>query len=231
MLRFKDWLWRFFMRLLGRVLREQAKNIWVARQERSLASTVEYIEQYLPLVESVRSKHELLAKAFSRADVSADRLICEFGVWRGVSVNFIAKLTGNTVYGFDSFEGLPEQWGGDHWKKGDFALSSIPKVRSNVTLVKGWFNETLPPFLKEHKGQVGFLHIDSDLYSSCKTVFELLESRLGPGSVIVFDEYFNFPQWEEGEHKAFQEFLSKTGRACEFIGYNRQGEQVAVILK
>jgi hypothetical protein len=85
--------------------------------------------------------------------------------------------------------------------------------------------------LKENPGQIGFLHIDSDLYSSAKTIFELLSSRLRPGAVIVFDEYFNYPEWEEGEYKAFMEFLDKTGLSIEFIGYHRNEEQVAVILK
>jgi hypothetical protein len=58
-----------------------------------------------------------------------------------------------------------------------------------------------------------------------------MESRLLPGTVIVFDEFFNYPQWEDGEFKAFQEFLAKTQLSCEFIGYNRNGEQAAVILK
>jgi hypothetical protein len=47
----------------------------------------------------------------------------------------------------------------------------------------------------------------------------------------VFDEYFNYPEWEQGEYKAFQEFLGRTGLSCEFIGYNRYEEQVAVILR
>jgi len=83
----------------------------------------------------------------------------------------------------------------------------------------------------EHKGLIGFLHIDSDLYSSAKTIFELLEPRLKPGAVIVFDEYFNFTEWQECEYKAFMEFLGKTGLSFEFIGYNRNEEQVAVVLR
>ena len=229
--RFKDWLWRCLVRVQNRILFERAKSIRVARQQRALESTVDYIEKHLPLVQSVGSRHELLTQAFRRADISGDRLILEFGVWMGVSLNLIARLAGKTVFGFDSFEGLPEAWGGDLWKKGDFAVAHLPKVRSNVILVKGWFDSTLPEFLEKHKGQIGFLHIDSDLYSSCKTVLDVLAPRLKPGAVIVFDDYFNFPQWEEGEAKAFGEFLSRTGLACEFIGYNRNGEQLAVLLK
>lgn len=45
------------------------------------------------------------------------------------------------------------------------------------------------------------------------------------------EECFIFPQYEEGDFEAFQEYLSKTKLSCEFIGYHRNGEQVAVILK
>lgn len=206
------------------------KSIYKARQHRALISTMEYVEKHMPHVESVANKPALLARAFGKADVSGDRLICEFGVFKGESINHVAGLTDRTLYGFDSFEGLAEEWG-DTWKKGDFKIPKLPRVRSNVKLVKGWFNETLPSFLKENPGKVGFLHVDCDLYSSCKTIFELMESRLVPGTVIVFDEFFNYPQWEDGEFKAFQEFLAKTKLSCEFIGYNRNGEQAAVILK
>lgn len=206
------------------------KSIYQARQHRALISTMEYVEKYMPHVASVKCKPELLTRAFGMADVSGDRLVCEFGVFKGESINHVAKLTPKKLYGFDSFEGLAEEWG-DTWKKGDFLVPRMPSVRDNVTLVKGWFNETLPKFLKENPGKVGFLHVDCDLYSSCKTIFELMESRLVPGTVIVFDEFFNYPQWEDGEFKAFQEFLAKTKLSCEFIGYNRNGEQAAVILK
>lgn len=206
------------------------KSIYRARQSRALASTVDYVEKHMPHVESVKNKPELLTRAFGLATVSDDRLICEFGVFKGESINHLAKLTSKTVFGFDSFQGLPEVWG-DTWKKGDFIVPRLPKVRENVTLVQGWFNESLPPFLKEHPGKIGFLHLDCDLYSSCKIVFEQLEGRLVPGTVIVFDEFFNYPQWEDGEFKAFQEFLAKTKLSCEFIGYNRNGEQAAVVLK
>ena len=124
---------------------------------------------------------------------------------------------------------MPERWR-PGVEKGNFALADLPKVRSNAKLIKGWFNETLPPFLNQHEAPVGFLHIDSDLYSSAKTIFELLELRLKPGTVIVFDEYFNYPEWQEGEYKAFMEFLDKTGLSFEFIGYHRNEQQVAVIL-
>jgi predicted O-methyltransferase YrrM len=217
-------------RALNFALYETAMSIRLERQRRALATTVDYVERHMCHVDSVGTKKKLIAKAFMRADISGERLICEFGVFAGNSINHIAKMTDQRVFGFDSFEGLPERWM-DNLNQGAFAVPKLPKVRKNVTLVKGWFNETLPAFLRQHTSLIGFLHIDSDLYSSAKTIFELLEPRLKPGAVIVFDEYFNYPGWQEGEYKAFMEFLDKTGISFEFIGYHRNEQQVAVILQ
>jgi hypothetical protein len=46
--------------------------------------------------------------------------------------------------------------------------------------------------------------------------------------VIVFDGYFNYPGWREGEFKAFQEFIAREDLEFEYLNYNRKGEQVSV---
>ena len=61
--------------------------------------------------------------------------------------------------------------------------ASLPKVKENVELHKGWFNESLPPFLEQHPGPVAFIHVDCDLYSSTKTLLDLLAPRIRPGTV------------------------------------------------
>lgn len=216
------------LRSLGLLLAGE-KSIYKARQHQALTSTVEYVEQYLPHVHSSRNRKELLTRAFKAADVSGGRLICEFGVFKADTLNHLARLTDHQLYGFDSFQGLPHGQS-DHWEKGRFAVAELPKVGPNVTLVNGWFNETVPGFLLEHPEPVGFMHIDCDLYSSAKTIFELFEKQLCPGTVIVFDEFFNYPSWQDGEFKALQEFLEKTGFKVEYIGYNRNGEQLAIKL-
>lgn len=222
----------FLSRGVDRLMLRQATDIGLERQRRALASTVDFVEKHMPGIRpAMSSRAELLSSAFARADVSGDRLICEFGVFKGASINHLARLTSQKVFGFDSFDGLPEDWKELGIRKGHFAVKKLPAVRENVVLVKGWFNESIPPFLAQHKGMVGFLHVDCDLYSSTKTVLELLQPRLGPGAVIVFDEYFNFPEWQQGEHKAFSEFLQRTGLGCEFIGFHGKSQQVACVLK
>lgn len=80
-------------------------------------------------------------------------LFLEFGVFEGKTINHMSRLLSDrTFYGFDSFEGLPETWHAGY-EKGHFSLDGdLPWVNPNVKLVKGWFNDTLPAFLKEHPG-------------------------------------------------------------------------------
>jgi hypothetical protein len=160
-------------------------------------------------------------------EVAVDGLYLEFGVYSGTTINFIASRVRAPVHGFDSFEGLPEQWGnvpaGKFTRHGD-----LPEVRENVSLHVGWFDKSLPGFLEAHPGNAAFIHIDSDLYSSAKTVLELLRPRIVPGTVIVFDEFFNYPGWQEHECKAFQEFILASGLAFRYISYASRGFSVGV---
>jgi hypothetical protein len=154
-------------------------------------------------------------------------LALEFGVFSGRSINRIAENWSGTVYGFDSFEGLPEDWR-EGYDKGAFARQDLPAVLPNVELVVGWFDRTLPTFLDAHPGPVSFLHVDCDLYSSTQTLFTQLRERIVPGTIILFDEYFNYPGWEMHEFKAFQEFVETTGMQYEYIGLHPNHQKVAV---
>lgn len=166
----------------------------------------------------------------SLAAVSIDGLFLEFGVFAGGTINHIARQIKQTIHGFDAFEGLPEKWGavpaGKYSRKGQ-----PPAVLDNVELHVGWFDQTLPEFLGKYPDQVAFLHIDSDLYSSARLVLRQLAERIVPGTVIVFDEYFNYPDWREHEYKAFQEFVSEFDIQYEYLTYSARGYSVAVKIK
>lgn len=112
-------------------------------------------------------------------------------------------------------------------------MNGLPRVRDNVILHKGWFSEFLPTWINKYRGPILFLHIDADLYSSTKTVLDLLADRMTPGTIIQFDEYFNFPNWKHnGEFRAFQEFVEKYKVEYDYIGYTKgDGMQVAVKIK
>lgn len=164
---------------------------------------------------------------------------CEFGVWQGTSLRNIAERV-DTVHGFDSFEGLPIPWitqakvDCTHpagYFKTDFGKLTFP---ANARIWKGWFSETIPQFLVQVPGQIGFLHIDSDLYESCRDVLFGLNNRIVPGTVIVFDELFdlvgNYDLWREGEFKALNEWLATNDRRVEMLSHSDR-YQAAVIVR
>jgi hypothetical protein len=155
--------------------------------------------------------------------------VCEFGVFMAESINRIARRRPDRpVFGFDSFEGLPERWR-EGFGPGTFSTEGrLPSVEPNVRLFKGWFEATLPAFAAEHPGPAALLHVDCDLYSSSKCVFQHLGGRIVPGSVIVFDEFFNYPGWEAHEFRAFSEFAALRRLTFEYLAYNRSHEQVAL---
>lgn len=164
----------------------------------------------------------------------------EFGVASGTTINYISKFTKAKVYGFDSFEGLPENWR-EGFKKGTFDQKGInPRTSTNVILIKGWFEDTLPRFIKEHNQKISFIHIDCDLYSSTKCVLDTVKNCLSRPCIIVFDELLNYSGFDgkTGELRAFYEFVKENNVEYEWIGMNgvpkglmaKEHQSVAVII-
>ncbi|MGH7981341.1 MAG: TylF/MycF/NovP-related O-methyltransferase [Limisphaerales bacterium] len=198
-------------------------------QRRAVQDTADYVSRHMKGISSFDSHLDVLSFALKQTSIP-DGLYLEFGVFRGGSINHIAGQVDKPVYGFDSFEGLPERRK-DRYEAGHFKVDALPKVRSNVTLIKGWFDKTLPEFLEKRPENVAFLHVDCDLYSSTRTIFSCLAPRIKPGTVIVFDEYFNYPGWRDDEFKAFQELVAAQKLKYEYLSYNCKGEQVCARIK
>lgn len=184
-----------------------------------------YLKSTCPLPPLTGSMIETFQLAFKAAP--QDGLVLEFGVRFGNTIRQLAKLTTDKIYGFDSFEGLPEVW--HHEPKGSYTTrGEIPKVPSNVELIQGWFDQTLPKFLERHPGSVRLINVDCDIYSSTKTVLDALAPRIVLGSVIVFDEYIGNEHWREDEFKAFQEAVARYGWKYEYLCFSVFTKQVAV---
>lgn len=151
-----------------------------------------------------------------------DGLHLEFGVYQGESINHLAQIYRGQWYGFDSFQGLPLDWTPWH-REGTFHTHGMsPQVEANVTLVKGWFSETLPKFLASRDDfRVSFLHIDSDLYESANLVLSTLSDGIRAGTVIVFDEYTGI--MPDDEARAFRAWYRRTGHTFSFIGCSPSG--------
>lgn len=145
-----------------------------------------------------------------------DGLFLEFGVYKGHSLKVIAKNTKNKVYGFDSFKGLPEAWQGD-FGEGSLACEMPKNLPENTELVVGYFEETLEKFLQEHEGEITFIHVDCDIYSATKYLLEKCHDRMADQCIICFDDYMNYPGFEEHEYKAFNEYVVENNVAHSLI--------------
>jgi hypothetical protein len=174
----------------------------------------------------------------------------ELGVFKGVTINFLASARPDLEFhGFDSFEGLPEDWdmGQKNVKAEAFdRKGELPDVPDNVKLYKGWFNETLPPFLGETLSSISFLHVDCDIYSSTDYALNLLNDRIVPGTIIRFDELacwrhvfqeaspknkanrVLYTTWKDHEWKSLNEWLEKYDRKV--VPFSRNWFQGATVV-
>lgn len=198
-----------------------------AASVRALTETELFVAENMPMVKTFPSAQATLSHALGL--VTIDGLVLEFGVASGRTLRQIATASSaRPVYGFDVFTGLPEDWR-TGFARGMFAQRQLPDV-PGATLIEGLFQDTLPAFLAEHPGPVAFLHLDADLYSSTKTVLDLLGHRLVQGSVVVLDEYFNYPGWRDGEFRAWAEYVERTGIRFRYECYTRNDQQVALTI-
>ena len=194
-----------------------------------------FVEQYLSNAKRLNIDAEVLKYACEQ--MRLEGFILEMGVCTGRTINFLAALNPRKlIYGFDSFCGLPEPWHG----RTDFALpkgvfgfkdpSQRPPVLHNVRLIDGLFQDSLPRFKQEILGEqpISFLHIDCDIYSSTKTIFSELGNNLVDGTIILFDDLYNYPGFKGHEFKAFQEFLDDQNKVADYLAFNVNCEQVAV---
>ncbi len=156
----------------------------------------------------------------------------EFGVYKGTSINFFSKhIKMNKIYGFDSFEGLNHNWSGHSEEVGHKDLKGrIPNVEHNVILIKGWIENTLNQFIKDHKNlSVKFIHIDTDTYESTKIILKQLKPFLQNDCVILFDDFYNFAGWSVGEYKALIENFDEN--EYEYFAFGLTGKQAAIKFK
>ena len=156
----------------------------------------------------------------------------EFGVFKGASLNFFSKyIKQNTIYGFDSFEGINYNWSGHTEEIGHKDLKKkLPKVNSNVILIPGWIEETLDKFISERKNiSIKFIHIDTDTYESTNHILKKVKPYLQNNCIILFDELYNYAGWSVGEYKALIENFKEN--EYEFFAFSLEGKQAAMKYK
>lgn len=153
----------------------------------------------------------------------------EFGVYKGDSIHYWAARNTNPdarFYGFDSFEGLPEDWF-PGMNKGAFDVGGqMPDTGDGrIRFVQGWFNETLQPFLKEVRPDPTkriVLHLDADLYSSTYYVLNCLyfDGWIKPGTTLIFDEVV-VASIAHTEFRAFYDFVQVMGLKYRVLGFGK----------
>ena len=174
----------------------------------------------------------------------------EFGVFSGETINHMAKLRPDMKFtGFDSFEGLPEDM--DTGEKLVPAKvfdrgGEPPEVEDNVTLVKGWFEDTIEQWIMcERMDTISFMNLDADIYVSTKIVLDKFDKYIVPGTILRFDELscwryvFNeaspknvqrvyYTNWKAHEWKALTEWITENGR--KILPLCRNWHQSATVL-
>src|SRR6266852_2559622 len=169
-------------------------------------------------------KHRFELYADMQAKVLAEESIdyLEFGVRYGDSLfkwSTINSHPDSRFIGFDSFEGIPEVWASvtGEAPKGSFSVGGVvPQTNdSRIRFVKGWFKDTLRPFLREFSPRSRLvIHNDGDLFSSTLFTLATLDPILRRGSILIFDEFANpLHEW-----RAFQDYASAFGRNCKVLG-------------
>jgi len=157
----------------------------------------------------------------------------EFGVYKGESYAIWVKNNKNprsTFHGFDTFTGLPEDWGSV--KKGTFSAGGIlpdindPRNHWHIGLIQ----DTLPVFIKELSADTRkVIHIDVDLYNATLITLVLLQPLLRKGDVIIFDDFFTFTK-SSHEFKAFYDFVDLYNMPYKPIFKCRNGHLVIEML-
>lgn len=192
-----------------------------------LSSEKDFVEKFnTPTLQHSALRLDMLEKIIPY--IKNCKNFSEFGVYKGDTAKKILSLLPDLeTYLFDSFEGLPEDW--DDWfKKGHFALdeNQIPDFRTynNINIYKGYFDKTTIDFalyLEKENKKLDFIHIDCDLYSSTKTIFENLNSFIVKDTIIHFDELVGigtwYKDWKNGEYKALLEWSEKYNRSFEYL--------------
>tara|TARA_B100001063_G_scaffold228164_1_gene239278 strand:+ start:1792 stop:2583 length:792 start_codon:yes stop_codon:yes gene_type:complete len=172
-------------------------------------------------------------EALKNDNESSELYYLEFGVGAGSSINYFSDLLkkkNKSIFGFDSFVGLKEDWKGHvFYPKGSLSQNNIqPKTNKNVSLIAGWIQDTLPLFLKEKNPKINFLHIDVDTYESTKFILKETKQYLSKNCIIVFDDFYNFSGWSVGEYKALIEEFKES--EYNYIAFSLNKGNVAIQL-
>lgn len=157
-----------------------------------------------------------------------ERPFYEFGVWRGNSFRYLMRYF-SSGFGFDTFEGLPEDWG-DEAAGSYSAFGSLPEIPGGI-FIEGKFEDTLPEFFKNEKPLASLINLDADLYNSTLTALQNCRNVIDEQTIIIFDEFIVNEDWENDEYKALNDFCTEESISYEVLAVSFFSKQVAIRLK
>ena len=179
-------------------------------------------------------KESALDQVLRSPHLSRQGVWCEFGVADGKSLRKLAAERGEaSLWGFDVFTGLPEDWT-PKFPKGRFKQDSIPLVEG-AHIVSGLFSETLPYW--SPRAPITLCHIDCDLYDSAFTALRKVLSRVQSGSILVFDEVWNVTDFEKNEMLAIYQTFELDGALAihqlkwDWLYADRDSQSVAILIR
>jgi hypothetical protein len=208
---------------MRQIMRSIAAKVPAGFYDRCRAFSVleQNFRHQLSTAEQLDSRESLWGHLFSYIGATQKILLLEFGVFNGYSIHQFSALNQNSAsrfIGFDSFDGLPEDWAPD-CPKGTFSQGGqMPAVRDGrITLVKGWFSDTLIPRLDEINNQdwITVCHFDADLYSSTLFCLTTVLQRF-------HRFYFAFDEFSGHEARALCDVMQAYPIEISFLGQTRE---------
>jgi O-methyltransferase len=203
-------------------LEKPGRQVWMALKARGWTSWEPLVPEdaFTKCVSHALSKLRELEPASQFGDY------LEFGVSRGTSLACVSRvlqgqdLSHVRLIGFDSFQGMPAGSDEAGWGAGAFH-STLAATRhylerqgvsfNRVTLVEGWFSETLNPKTRSDLklGKTSLVMVDCDIYSASKEALAFCEPHIKEHAVIMFDDWgAAIKNGTVGQKEAFEEFLS-----------------------
>ncbi|MHC1563058.1 TylF/MycF/NovP-related O-methyltransferase [Actinomycetospora sp. C-140] len=182
---------------------------WIRQMEAHVPNRGDRFDVFAEIVDRLRSPRPLYL---------------EFGVHEGRTLQWWSEhlaTPGARFVGFDSFDGLPNDWHQDA-PAGSFATGIVPRFDDpRVEIVPGWFSDTLPGReLPEHDELV--VNVDCDLYSSTREVLDWLEAHLRPGTLVYFDDLFD----HDAELRAVWEWVEEHPETVRPLSMARWGQHL-----
>jgi hypothetical protein len=206
---------RYSLTLVGK--RAPAGTAWALNAAANYVEAARRLQSLgIAIPAPVSTRFEVFEPAVADFATAREPLYLEFGVWEGETfLWWMAKVAnpGAKFVGFDSFEGLPEDWN-ERYDQTAFDVAGQPPRTDDprASFVKGWFDETLKDYEAPAHDRL-LVNVDSDLYSSAVTVLNWAKPLLKVGDFVYFDEFYD----RAHEGRAFEEFVKETGYRFEVL--------------